>query len=250
MKKLWIAFVAVTGISFGVLGWVGYEIYQKAPPIPETVLSTDGSTVIASGEIARGQNVWQSLGGMETGSIWGHGSYVAPDWSADWLHRELVAVLDEWAKAEGAANFEGLHLEKRAALQARLTELYRRNDYNSVSKTLTVSPVRALAADAVRTHLSDVFSSGRTEYAIPAGALTDPVKLRELSAFIFWTAWATAAVRPGTGHSYTNNWPPRTPDRKPTDARHPGFLGGQRHPLVGGNRPIGVVLRREIRAGS
>ncbi len=141
MKKLWIAFVAVTGISFGVLGWVGYEIYQKAPPIPETVLSTDGSTVIASGEIARGQNVWQSLGGMETGSIWGHGSYVAPDWSADWLHRELVAVLDEWAKAEGAANFEGLHLEKRAALQARLTELYRRNDYNSVSKTLTVSPV-------------------------------------------------------------------------------------------------------------
>ena len=70
------------------------------PPIPDKVMSTDGSEVIASGEIARGQNVWQSLGGMEVGSIWGHGSYVAPDWTADWLHREATAVLEEWAQAE------------------------------------------------------------------------------------------------------------------------------------------------------
>src|SRR3954464_13503611 len=29
--------------------------------------------------------------GMQLGSIWGHGGYVAPDWSADWLYREAVA---------------------------------------------------------------------------------------------------------------------------------------------------------------
>ena len=43
-------------------------------------------------EIQRGQAVWQSTGGMQQGSIWGHGGYVAPDWSADWLHREAIAL--------------------------------------------------------------------------------------------------------------------------------------------------------------
>ena len=45
-------------------------------------------------DIQRGQAVWQSTGGMQQGSIWGHGGYVAPDWSADWLHREAIALRD------------------------------------------------------------------------------------------------------------------------------------------------------------
>jgi nitric oxide reductase large subunit len=28
------------------------------------------------------------------GSIWGHGGYLAPDWSADWLHREALSLLN------------------------------------------------------------------------------------------------------------------------------------------------------------
>jgi len=67
------------------------------PPIPDRVVSTDGMVVIASGEIERGQAVWQTMGGMSVGSIWGHGAYVAPDWTADWLHRECTSLLDAWA---------------------------------------------------------------------------------------------------------------------------------------------------------
>ena len=32
--------------------------------------------------------------------VWGHGSYVAPDWSADWLHREAVALAGASAPRE------------------------------------------------------------------------------------------------------------------------------------------------------
>jgi nitric oxide reductase subunit B len=42
-------------------------------------------------DIEDGQNIWQTIGGMQQGSIWGHGSYLAPDWSADWLHREALS---------------------------------------------------------------------------------------------------------------------------------------------------------------
>ena len=48
-------------------------------------------------DIEQGRQVWQSIGGHQLGSIWGHGSYVAPDWSADWLHREATAWLNVMA---------------------------------------------------------------------------------------------------------------------------------------------------------
>ena len=72
---------AVIVLSFAVLGWTGLRIYQSAPPVPDRVVTTDGREVIAPGQIHAGQNVWQSRGGMEIGSVWGHGSYVAPDWT-------------------------------------------------------------------------------------------------------------------------------------------------------------------------
>ena len=40
------------------------------------------------------------MGGMEVGSIWGHGSYVAPDWTADWIHREAEFILNEWSQRD------------------------------------------------------------------------------------------------------------------------------------------------------
>jgi nitric oxide reductase subunit B len=100
MRRLWVAFVMVSVMGFGILGWVGSRIYQETPPIPERVLTADGSVIVPDGDIGRGQNVWQTMGGMEVGSVWGHGSYVAPDWPADWLHREAVFIPNDWARAE------------------------------------------------------------------------------------------------------------------------------------------------------
>ncbi len=85
-------------------------------------MTTDGTVVIDAGEIEAGQNVWQSLGGMEVGSIWGHGSYVAPDWTADWLHREAMFILDRWATDDFGKPFEELDTEQQAQLSGRLTE--------------------------------------------------------------------------------------------------------------------------------
>src|SRR5512138_1087391 len=108
MKKQWLAFWGVIVISFLVLGWAGTRIYQEKPPIPATVSTTSGETVIGPGQITEGQNVWQSLGGMELGSVWGHGSYVAPDWTADYLHRECVFILNDWAQTEHQQQYEQL----------------------------------------------------------------------------------------------------------------------------------------------
>ena len=207
MKRLWISFGAVLVVSFSVLGWVGTRIYQEMPPIPTSVVDSGGNTVIHEGDIAAGQNVWETMGGMEVGSIWGHGSYVAPDWSADYLHREALFILNAWAKKEFSSDFEALDPERKAQLTGRLTASMRANSYDPATGRVTIDPVRAEAFAANLSHYSDVFLNGKSNYAIPAGAVTDPVRLRRLSAFYFWTSWAASTNRPNAHISYTNNWP-------------------------------------------
>jgi len=206
-RRLWIALAFVLVISFAVLGGVGVKVLKSAPPIPAQVVTSDGQVLFDGRAIQDGQNAWQSIGGQEVGTIWGHGSYVAPDWSADWLHRECTFILDRWAKESGAANYAALGPEQRAALGARLREIMRRNTYDPASGKITVDPVRAAAFEELSAYYSDVFKRGRNEYAIQPNALTDPAKLRQMSAFFWWTAWAASTNRPGTDVTYTQNWP-------------------------------------------
>ncbi|MFA7003979.1 MAG: nitric-oxide reductase large subunit, partial [Verrucomicrobiia bacterium] len=116
-KRLWFALAAVIVGSFAVLGYYGYEIYQQAPPVPTSVVTADGTVVFTGQEIKDGQNVWQSIGGQEVGTVWGHGAYVAPDWTADWLHRESLFILNEWSRRDGVASYAENTPEQQAALR-------------------------------------------------------------------------------------------------------------------------------------
>ena len=121
MKKTWIAFISVVVLSFIALIWVGTEVYQTQPPIPEMVIVKDSGKIIYTKEdIQIGQNVWESIGGMEVGSIWGHGSYVAPDWTADWIHKEAKYLLEYWSEKDFQTTYDNLDVENKAAIKARL----------------------------------------------------------------------------------------------------------------------------------
>ncbi len=80
---LWISLISVIGLSFLVLGYFGREIYRAAPPVPKRVVTAEGVVLLTGQDILDGQNVWQCMGGQEVGSVWGHGAYVAPDWSVE-----------------------------------------------------------------------------------------------------------------------------------------------------------------------
>jgi len=212
--RLWIAFGLVVGLSFAVLLYYGYEIYQKAPPIPAKVLTTDNQELFTGQDIKDGQNVWQSMGGQEVGSIWGHGAYVAPDWTADWLHREALFILNHWSKEDFGKDYDQLAQEQQAGLQIRLQKEVRANTYDPETKVLTVSPVRALAFEHLRQYYSALFTDDpafnqlRDDYAIAKNSIKDPGRLRQMNTFFFWASWACVTNRPGETVSYTHNWPP------------------------------------------
>jgi len=213
-RGLWIGFTAVMIGSFSVLLYFGYEIYRQAPPIPNEVVITDGTVLFTGQDISDGQNVWQSIGGQELGTIWGHGSYVAPDWTADWLHKEALFILNFWADTTYHMPFADLPAETQAMLKVRVQKELRTNTYDSKSGNMVISPVRA---EAIR-HISKeyqalfmddpAFDKLRDAYAVRLNTIDDPQRMAYMNAFFFWASWACITHRPGSDITYTNNWPP------------------------------------------
>ena len=214
IPRLWLIFLVSMAVMFGTLIYFGAQIYQSKPPLPSAVVTSAGQPVFSGADIERGQNVWQSIGGMQQGSIWGHGAYVAPDWSADWLHREATALLDIIAAEEGGAPFSQRAAPEQERLRAVLRQEMRTNTYDASSGNITVSERRARAIAQVSAHFRDLFVARgdaalklRAEYAFPIAATLTEGEANALSAFFFWTSWAATTNRPGETFTYTSNWP-------------------------------------------
>ncbi|WP_425308321.1 nitric-oxide reductase large subunit [Ammonicoccus fulvus] len=202
--RWWIALFVVMVGSFAVLLYMGAQINQSKPPIPERVVDTSGRVIMTGDDIITGQKIWQSIGGQQIGSVWGHGAYVAPDWTADWLHREATFLLEEYA---GPGGFDSLDPERQAALQARLKTAIRTNTYDAATGTITLDQLRAQSFEDNATYYSTMFADGHINYAIPAGTLSDPTLGRQMSAFFWWSSWAASTDAPGSTATYTQNWP-------------------------------------------
>ena len=212
-KKLWIGFILVMTISFSVLIYYGREIYRQAPPIPDKVMTTDGKVLFTGQDIKDGQNVWQSLGGHEIGTVWGHGAYQAPDWSADWLHKEAMFMLDKFAFKTDSLPYDKVNAEHQASLKIHLQTELRKNSYQTDTKTLIVSELRDEAIASNSLFYAGLFTNDpkmaklRDAYALPENSLKDPERVRQLNAFFFWISWACVTNRPDQTITYTNNWP-------------------------------------------
>jgi len=212
-RRLWTALSLLLLASFSVLLWMGREIYHAAPPVPERVVTADGALLFVRDDIETGRIVWQTTGGQQLGSIWGHGAYVAPDWSADWLHREAEALLEIWAKRDHDSTYAALDAATKESLAARLRAEMRANTYDAATGTVTLSADRALAIGNVGAHYVSLFGNDpataklRSDYAMRDGTVDTLEHREKLTAFFFWTAWAAVTDRPGDTKTYTNNWP-------------------------------------------
>ena len=211
-SRLWRWLGLIFVLSFGALGYLGWQIYLAAPPIPAKVMTADGTVLFTGEEIQKGQQAWMAAGGQQLGTVWGHGAYVAPDWSADWLHREATELQALRLKKRSGASTPTA--EEAAAVDAGLKIEMRRNTFDSIDRTVTVSKDRGAAIRAVEKHYDDLFGTEpslaklREQYAMTDGMVPGREDRHALSAFFFWSAWAAVTDRPGeTGLSYTSNWP-------------------------------------------
>jgi nitric oxide reductase subunit B len=204
ISKAWIqGVVLVVLCGFLVLGLLAYRTYMAHPPVPDRVADRHGNVLFTGSDIRKGQQVFLHNGLMEFGSVFGHGAYLGPDYTADYLRRSANIVRDRYGgpSSDSAAT--------------RTIEDMRTNRYDSKTKTLRFSPAEAAAFRRLVPHYSSFFSDPKSEHGLRPDAITNTTQLRQLTAFFAWTAWAAAATRPGHNYSYTNNWPsePRVANR-------------------------------------
>jgi nitric oxide reductase subunit B len=183
-------------IGFLVLGLLAYRTYTADPPVADRVEDPAGSVIYTAADVHDGQDVFLRNGLMEYGSIFGHGAYLGPDYTADYLHRSALSVREQHGGEDSDQ-----------AAQRTLAE-FQENRYDESTDTLVYSDAQEKAFTELREHYGDYFSNPTTEFGLRPKAITDQDEIHDLTAFFAWSAWAASARRPGHDYSYTNNWPP------------------------------------------
>jgi nitric oxide reductase subunit B len=206
VSRAWIqAVLLVVLCGFFILGLLAYRTYMAEPPVPVRVVDQQQRVVYTGEDISKGQQVFLHNGLMEYGSVFGHGAYLGPDYTTDYLRRAANLV---------KASFGGAGSD--VATRRTIAD-FRTNRYDAHSQTLTLSPTQVMAYRKLVPYYSRFFSDPATDHGLRPEAITDHAQLRQLTAFFAWSAWAASTDRPGHDYSYTNNWPaePRV-DNKPT----------------------------------
>jgi nitric oxide reductase subunit B len=197
VSKGWVQAIALVVLfGFFILGLLAYRAYAGQPPIPDRVVDPSGRVVFTGEDVTAGQGVFLKNGLMQYGSIFGHGAYLGPDYTADYLRRSALSVRESYG---GEGSDEAV---------VRTVEDFKENRYDPESRTLEFTAAQAAAFGELRGYYGDYFGEPTTRYGLRPEAIRDPGEIRQLTAYFAWTAWAAAALRPGLDYTYTNNWPP------------------------------------------
>ena len=199
ISPLWLQVAILTFLAgFAVLGYLALRIHREQPPLPSQVLTEEGAPLFDQGDIMAGQHLFQKRGLMQFGSLFGHGAYLGPDFTAQYLHL---------AGTEMLAFHQGRGLSEDEAA-GRVRRELKANAFDSETGLLTYTGGQAYAFDRLIAFYTDWFGPQAQQDGLLRPHIADPQQIRKLTAYFSWAAWTTTATRPGTSHSYTNNWPP------------------------------------------
>ncbi|HOD52311.1 MAG TPA: nitric-oxide reductase large subunit [Candidatus Hydrogenedentes bacterium] len=201
------AVILVMILGFSVLIGLAVKSYKDAPPIPDEVVGPGGAAVFTAEDIRSGQEVFLKYGLMENGTVWGHGAYLGPDFSAKYLHQQTLDSYEFLARQKFGADWGGLTPEQQDVIQGEVARDTRINRYDAAKGVLTLTPAQAYSFEKQQEQWREFFAAPVNNFGLPTTYIADPKELRQVTTFFFWTAWACATNRPGEVFSYTNNFP-------------------------------------------
>ncbi len=213
-KYVKISLIAGLFAVFAVLIAGGILINNEKPPIPASVLTEKGDVLFTGEDILKGQQIYFARGGQHIGTIWGHGSYLAPDWSADYLHRLAVYAAGKLNGLKGAdalafnqKQLDSIDEPTRAALSVRVKAELRKNRYDAATQKLSYTDIQVEGFKMLQQYYTSLFNKGDTHIGVPANTVRNDKEGFYLSTFFSWLSWSAVTQRPGKDVTYTTNWP-------------------------------------------
>jgi nitric oxide reductase subunit B len=146
VSKTWVqSSLLVFLLGFAVLGFLAYRTYLAGPPTPQRVVDPNQRVLMTGEDIQPGQRVSLRRGLMEYGSVFGHGGYLGPDYTADYLRRAAISVSRSNGDEEGVPS-------------ARTLREFKENRFDAETATLHSTAAQAdghrVRAGGARRHLS------------------------------------------------------------------------------------------------
>lgn len=208
VSKWWRYSVLITIIvGFSVLGFVTKLTYDNAPPIPLYVTDSAGNVLFEKKNIQDGQSLFFKYNLMEHGTLWGHGAYLGPDYSAEYLHQEAETIRDRLAKKHYGQSFDALSSLDQGAVLDAVSKMIKQNLYDASTGTLVYTDEQQAAYREAIQYWDRYFHQGEAP-GLPLNYISNPLEIADLTAFFSWSAWAAGALRQGDPHNtYTNNFP-------------------------------------------
>jgi nitric oxide reductase subunit B len=201
------AVILVMAFGFTLLTIVTVKTYSGAPPIPAQVVTSAGQVLFTENDVNRGQEVFFKYGLMEHGTLWGHGAYLGPDYTAEYLHRLAEIARDTEAEARYGKPYGALSSEQASVVADAVKNSLKQNRYDPNSHTLTFTPGEQASFATQQNEWRSYFSGQQPAPGLAANFIQNDQEILPLTAYFAWASWATTALRPGTHDTYTNNWP-------------------------------------------
>jgi nitric oxide reductase subunit B len=174
--------------GFSVLGYLAVKINEEHPPIPQQVVDPDGETLFTADDIMAGQHLFQKYGLMQFGTLFGHGAYLGPDFTAQYIDRAGQAMLDHDAGAGRPTPDD----------RARVRDTFKSNHYNPETRTLAYTAAQVYAFKQMQDFYTDWFGPVDQQEGLQRPHIGDTAELHDLTAYFSWAAWVATATRPGT----------------------------------------------------
>src|SRR5215472_13309638 len=133
-----VAAIATMAAGFAVLILLTVKAYENAPPIPDKFVDPTGAVVFTANDVIAGQQVFLKRGLMDNGTIWGHGGYLGPDFSAQSLHIQALDLADRIARERLSRGYTDLTSEEKAAVDGAVALDLKANRYDPASGTLAL----------------------------------------------------------------------------------------------------------------
>jgi len=193
VSATWLQVAVLTfATGFGILAYLAFRIYAEQPPVPASFVGPDGAAVFTREEIVEGQRVFETRGLMEQGTLFGHGAYLGPDFTAEALHRMELAMQRYYGDGPETA--------------ARIRADFKTDHFDGERVHLNAAQIAAW-----KDHLGHYevwLRRGVAEDGLRGPQIDDEAETRAVASYVAWSAWVATAPRPGKDYSYTNNWPP------------------------------------------
>ena len=192
ISKGWVQAVLIVILAgFAGLLYLAYATYKVEPPIPKRALSPSGHVLFTGADVTSGQEAFLTYGLMEYGSVYGHGAYLGPDFTADYLHRQALEMQEVYGGG-------------RRSRRQRVQQELQANRYDPQTETLLHLDRRAgpgLRDAHAATTRAESSTAAAAARAWGRARFPTRAEIRQITAFFAWTAWTASARRPGQTYS-------------------------------------------------